>query len=170
MSIAVTTRIDRDHSAAIHHQNPNPLSAVRLSSFRIALARAREVKRSEIRKGCDWKNGLFLRATASPLLRSPLAGILRTDRFYQRLCICVLTTALQHRCAVCLIVLNSRWGIDARDAQQLVASSCEPKRIGGSGYPCNSMRNPAVIIAAHYDSASTLRTRKTRDDFLTIGR
>ena len=59
MSIAVTTRIDRDHSAAIHHQNPNPLSAVRLSSFRIAFARAREVKRSEIRKGCDWKNGLF---------------------------------------------------------------------------------------------------------------
>ena len=36
--------------------------------------------------------------------------------------------------------------------------------------PRNSMRNPAVIIAAHYDSASTLRTRKTRDDFLTIGR
>jgi hypothetical protein len=59
MSIAVTTRIDRDHSAAIHHQNPNPRSAVRLSSFRIAFAPAREVKRSEIRKGCDWKNGLF---------------------------------------------------------------------------------------------------------------
>jgi hypothetical protein len=39
---------------------------------------------------------------------------MRADRFYQRRCICVLTTALQHRCAVCLIVLNSRWGIDAR--------------------------------------------------------
>jgi len=108
MSIAVATRIDQDHSAAIHHQNPNPRSAVRLSSFRVAFARAREAKRSEIRKGCDWKNGLFLRATASPLLRSPLAGIMRADRFYQRRCICVLTTALQHRYAVGLIVLNSR--------------------------------------------------------------
>jgi hypothetical protein len=91
MSIAVTTRIDRDHSAAIHHQNPSPRSAVRLSSFRIAFAPARAVKRSEIRKGCDWKNGSFPRATASPLLRSPLAGIMRADRFYQRRCIYVLT-------------------------------------------------------------------------------
>jgi hypothetical protein len=108
MSIAVTARIDRDHSAAIHHQNPNPRSAVRLSSFRIAFARAREVKRSEIRKGCDWKNGLFPSRNSIAAAAQSAGGHHARRSLYQRHCICVLTTALQHRCVVGLIVLNSR--------------------------------------------------------------
>jgi hypothetical protein len=53
---------DPHRPRSFSHDPPSksePRSAVRLSSFRIAFAPAREVKRSEIRKGCDWKNGLF---------------------------------------------------------------------------------------------------------------
>lgn len=170
MSIAVTTRIGRDHSAAIHHQNPNPRSAVRLSSFRVAFARAREAKRSEIRKGCDWKSGLFPS-------RNCIAAAAQSAGWHharRSLLPAPLHLRTHHGAAASLCRLpdssQQQMGHRCPRAQQLVASSCEPTRIAGSGYPCNSMRNPAVIIAAHYDSASTLRTRKTRDDFLTIGR
>jgi hypothetical protein len=109
MSIAVTTRIGRDHSAAIHHQNPNPRSAVRLSSFRIAFAPGggseaiRDPKRLRLEERIVSFAQLHRRCCAVRWLAScaPIAFTSAAASAFSR-------TALQHRCAVCLIVLNSR--------------------------------------------------------------